>query len=49
MLILPDKESAANVKWGNSETKIDGFSIVIIPRGESEIKVTKGGQSNSLV
>lgn len=44
MLILPDKESTANVKWGNSETKIDGFSIVIIPPGESEIKVTKGGK-----
>jgi hypothetical protein len=44
VLLLPDKESKAEVKWGNSETKVEGFSIVIIPGGDSQIKVTKGGK-----
>lgn len=44
VLILPDKESQAVVTWGNRETIVDGFSLVIIPPGESEIQLVKGGK-----
>ncbi|MCQ6282086.1 hypothetical protein [Bacillus sp. EB600] len=44
VLLLPDKESEAEVRWANSVTIVDGLSIAFIPGGESEIKVTKGGK-----
>ncbi|MDR7077331.1 hypothetical protein J2Y03_002355 [Neobacillus niacini] len=44
VLILPDKESQAVVTWGNQEAIVDGFSLVIIPPGESEIELVKGGK-----
>ncbi|WP_043929908.1 hypothetical protein [Bacillus sp. EB01] len=44
VLLLPDKDSEAEIIWGNHTTKLDGFSIAFIPGGKSEIKVNKGGK-----
>jgi hypothetical protein len=44
VLLLPDKESKAVVTWNGSETEVAGFSLAVIPPGESEIKLIKGGK-----
>ncbi|WP_284035482.1 hypothetical protein [Neobacillus sp. 114] len=44
VILLPDKESQAIVKVGDTETISEGYSLIIVPPGESEVKVTKGGR-----
>lgn len=44
VLILPDKDTQALVTAGDSETTVDGYSLVIVPPGESEITFAKGGR-----
>lgn len=44
VLLLQDEESKAIVKWGDKETVVDGFSIAILPPGDSEIKIVRGGK-----
>jgi hypothetical protein len=48
VLLLPEKDSKALVKWGNRETVVDGYSLAIIPPGESEINIIKGGNMTRL-
>jgi hypothetical protein len=44
VLLLPDKNSQALVTAGNTQTRVDGYSLVIVPPGDSEVKLTKGGR-----
>lgn len=44
MIILPDKDSQITVTALNEETIVNGFSLVVVPSGNSNVKVTKGGR-----
>ncbi|WP_078409889.1 cupin domain-containing protein [Priestia abyssalis] len=44
VLLLPERNSRAVVSFGEKETPVDGYSLVIIPAGESEVKMSRGGK-----
>lgn len=49
VLILPDRESRVTVTAGGETQDIAGFSVVMIPPGASEIRVSSGGRIVRLV
>lgn len=44
VVLLPDKNSRAVVTWDNQDTDVDGFSLVVVPKGASKITLKKGGR-----
>lgn len=44
VVLLPDKSSRITISAADGITKIDGFSVVIVPPGASKIQVNKGGR-----
>ena len=44
VVLFPDKSSEAVVKWDNQTVDVNGFSLVVVPKGDSEIIINKGGR-----
>lgn len=43
MVILPERDTRVVVLWEGTETEVDGYSIVFVPRGRSTITFETGG------
>lgn len=44
VLLLPDRDTGAEVQAGGDVQQIDGFTITLVPPGDSRITVTRGGR-----
>ncbi len=44
VLILPDRATRATITAGGETKEVEGFSIVMVPPGESRITITSGGR-----
>lgn len=49
VVLLLDKSSQAIVTWNDQKVDVEGFSLIVIPKGDSEVKVTKGGRIVRLI
>ncbi|MGF7159218.1 quercetin dioxygenase-like cupin family protein [Rhodoligotrophos appendicifer] len=43
MVILPDHSTAVSVSWGDETVALEGYSLTIVPPGDSTIMVQQGG------
>ncbi|PWC33569.1 hypothetical protein [Azospirillum sp. TSO35-2] len=48
VLLLSDRETPAVVDAGGERVEVGGFSLVILPPGESRITLPKGGRANRI-
>lgn len=44
VVLMPDPESEAVVSWNGQEHWVKGYSLAIVPAGDSRLTVTKGGR-----
>lgn len=45
VLLLPDRETPAVIEAGGEKVEADGYSLVIIPPGDSRVTLPKGGRA----
>lgn len=43
MILLPESETSIEIEWSGSKQKIEGYSVIFVPAGVSDIKVLTGG------
>lgn len=48
VLLLPDRETPALVEANGKTVEVDGFSLVILPPGDSRITLPKGGRATRI-
>lgn len=42
VVLLPNRETKATVKWEEKEVEVNGYSFVVVPKGKSDITVSSG-------
>ncbi len=44
VVLLPDQDSEAVVSWNGQEFRVQGYSLIVVPHGYSQVTLTKGGR-----
>ncbi|WP_156290969.1 cupin domain-containing protein [Oceanobacillus salinisoli] len=44
VIFLPDHNSSAIIQWGNEKVEVEGYSLAVVPKGSSDLKITSGGR-----
>ena len=49
VLLLPDRDKPAVVEANGERVEVDGYSLVIVPPGDSRITLPKGGRATRIL
>lgn len=49
MVLLPNRDTPAEIRWGGERLSVDGYCLVVVPPGDSEIELKGDGEVVRLV